>query len=142
MIEFLLHINPVAKGRPRLSKYGHVFTPDKTRQFEKRVRALAEPHRPKDPLKGALRIMVAFYMKPPKTFTRDLPTCRPDADNLLKCILDSLNPVHKKDIVIYPGFWEDDSQITTIVTFKRYDFSLKEGYIKVKIEPDSSVFVQ
>ena len=55
-----------------------------------------------------------------------MPFRKPDTDNLLKLLLDSINEV------LVP----DDSQITTINVRKRWS-PTGEGYITIKLEPDS-----
>ena len=41
MTRFTVPGPPVPKGRPRLGKGGHVFTPDQTRAYERKVALLA-----------------------------------------------------------------------------------------------------
>jgi len=63
-------------------------------------------------------------MRPPKRWKRDLPTCKPDWDNLAKSVIDALNNV----------FWRDDSLITDALVSKRYDWTTRQGSIAVHVE--------
>ena len=63
-----------------------------------------------DPLQGPLYVSVSLYIKRPKSVKREYPSVKPDADNYLKALLDSLNGV----------LWEDDAQCVDITVRKRY----------------------
>lgn len=109
-------IDPVAKGRPRLSKFG-VYTPKKTKDFEKAIRSMCGDI---TPLEGALFVHITYYIKRPKTVKRDYPTVKPDLDNFDKNLLDSLN-----------GYaYHDDSQIIRKLSEKCYSHS---GRIEVEL---------
>jgi crossover junction endodeoxyribonuclease RusA len=85
--------DPVAKGRPRLGKNGHAFTPERTRMAEKAVTDLCIGLMDgQSPLEGAVSLSVVFHCG-----TRR----RTDADNLLKLVTDAMNQV----------VFADDSQI-------------------------------
>jgi Holliday junction resolvase RusA-like endonuclease len=124
MIRFSLDLEPIAKGRPRFSRQGHAYTPEKTRIFERTVRMLASVYKPVKPLTGALKVTVLFLLRPPKKKVREYPVCKPDLDNLVKGIKDSLNGV----------MWEDDAQIVDSCQSKRYDWETRMGRIEVTIE--------
>lgn len=88
-----LHGDPVAKGRPRLGKNGHAFTPERTRMAEKAVTdAVIAAMNGLPPVADPVVVSVVFSCA-----TRR----RADADNLLKLITDAMNKVA----------FEDDSQI-------------------------------
>lgn len=40
-LTFTVYGKPVAKGRPRMKKSGHVYTPQTTREYEERIRNAA-----------------------------------------------------------------------------------------------------
>lgn len=107
-----LEILPVAKGRPRVGRFGAVYTPAKTRQFEARLRALARDQYKSDPVKGPISLRCRFFLPKPRTAPRlrQYPDVRPDLDNLLKAVMDSLNGI----------LWLDDAQVVDIITGKRY----------------------
>ena len=121
---FTLGLEPVAKGRPRLARSGHAFTPAKTRTAEARVRELLRREVAKDPLwvplTTAISVHCVFFLKRPKTVKRLRPTGRPDGDNFLKLILDAGNEI----------LWADDSQIVFGSYEKRYASSEAQvGYV-------------
>ena len=101
-------IAPVGKGRPRFTKRGHTYTPNKTAAFQKAFQALAKTHAPKNPLEGSLECEIWFIFKKPKRPVNRYP--RGDIDNYAKAILDSLNGI----------MYKDDSQICTLKVTKRY----------------------
>jgi hypothetical protein len=90
-IEFTVTADPRPKGRPRLGRYGNIFTPKK-------------------PIAGAVKLTVTFYKKKTKKLVGKYVTKRPDLDNYLKLIIDSMNE----------WFWLDDSQIAEIHASKKY----------------------
>ena len=103
---------PVSKGRPRFTG-GKVYTPTKTKMFEKVVgtvtRAKMCESRIK-PLSGAVYILVKFVFK---TSNKGLLGCSDytttnDIDNLLKALFDGLNKIA----------FVDDRQITQVVAYK------------------------
>ena len=66
---------------------------------------------PDEPIKGAVRIDVtfAFGTKDKKKVRGEFRTTRPDLDNLFKGLADCLTDL---------GFWEDDSQIVSLMLRK------------------------
>jgi len=114
---------PTAKGRARSVQRGkfiaHV-TPDKTRMAENSFLAQSLQHKPPTPLIGALKLSIAFIMQIPESKSKkwkeaamtgsELPTKKPDIDNLAKLVLDSLNGV----------FWLDDKNVVELLCSKRY----------------------
>jgi len=108
---------PVAKGRPRMTRSGHVYTPKKTLDAEY---ILAQAWRisgyPK--FQGPVKVRMLFRMPIPKSWSRKRReaavgvwhTKRPDIDNLIK-IIDGLNELA----------WDDDSQIVVIEAIKIYE---------------------
>jgi len=107
-------VTPVAKGRPRLGRFGRVFTPTKTRVFERTLGALARSQFKESLLLGPLHVGVVFRFERPKSVKREHHTIKPDLDNLVKC-LDALNGV----------IWHDDAQIVSLSATKEY--AMKPG---------------
>lgn len=116
---------PKTKGRPRAFFNKHTgrvatHTPKETQAAEADFVLLASQARPPAPLEGALELTVRFVMpvpgSGPKAFrARALAELeahpkRPDADNLLKLVMDAMNGV----------FWKDDSQVAGIHVLKVY----------------------
>lgn len=108
MIEFVVCMEPVAKGRPRFGK-GFTYTDPKTRKFERDFALAAAEHKPVAPIVGPIELTMLFQIKPPKHPKREYPHVRPDLDNYAKAVMDSLG-----------GFWVDDAQIICLYARKRY----------------------
>jgi Holliday junction resolvase RusA-like endonuclease len=117
---------PVAKGRPRMTRQGHVYTPSKTRAYEKTVRQLAILEmRGKTPLREPVRVEVLVELEVPRSWPQArrlaaiageiMPVAKPDVDNLAKTALDAINTV-----VI-----ADDGQIVELRARKRYGAAAK-----------------
>lgn len=137
MIEIVLLGAPRGKERPRLTKAGHVYTPEKTRDYEAALKYAAQQvmgDRP--PLDGPLRLdMIVNLPIAPSWSKRKQaeaklgilhPTKKPDFDNYAKTV-DALNLV----------VWGDDSQIIDARVRKVY--SDKPGMC-IRVEPLTGVF--
>lgn len=103
MIQFVVPGKPVPKGRPRVMRNGHTFTPKRTKDYETLVavwalNAISGIHWLL--LKGPLSIRIEFY------------GCdgRSDWDNLAKAICDALNGV----------IYIDDCQIVHAIVIKHW----------------------
>lgn len=128
---FTVQGNPVAKGRPRVGKWG-AYTPDKTVNYENLVKfSFLEKYSKGDLLEGDLAIEVKFYFQIPKSTSkknRELMARnvirhnkKPDIDNCIKSITDALNSIAYKD----------DSQIVEVRAYKYYSEDPRaEVYIK------------
>lgn len=94
-------------------------------------------HRPKEPIETPLRIQMEFIFSRPKSHYRTgkyrnilksnapvIHISRPDADNLVKFVLDSLNKV----------FYNDDSQVCELMAIKRYAEQDEEPKTEVMIQ--------
>ena len=108
------------KQRPRFnSRTGSAYTPKETISYENWVRFCYKEQGGKH-LTGAIRARITAYYKIPKSYTKkrvqaikeglEYPQKKPDADNIAKIILDSLNKIA----------YEDDSQIIELTVLKRY----------------------
>lgn len=93
--------NPVAKGRPRVGKFG-TYTPKKTEDFESYIKyCWAAEYGSIKPSDKPLSADIAFYMPIPKSVSRRKReamlhgeikhTKKPDIDNLIKTVFDALN---------------------------------------------------
>ena len=135
MRTFTLLGNPTGKGRARMTRNGHAFTPEKTRAYEKSLRlAYLEAVKGQPYEKGVPLKMSVYCGYPiPKSDSKKnrlnkicgltKPTVKPDLSNCLKAIEDALNEVA----------YYDDAQITTITITKRYD---TEPGVRVSLEMD------
>lgn len=93
------------KARPRICR-GHAFTPKDTVQYEKLVRNCYKQQDGRY-LEGPIKALIIAYYKIPKSYSKkrvqairdglEKPTKKPDADNIGKIILDSLNGIAYKD---------------------------------------------
>ncbi len=112
---------PVGKGRPRVTRQGHVYTPAATRDYETAVRLTAlSAMRGAAPLTGPLRVEVYAYLQPPASWSGaevaaalaglTRPTGKPDLDNVVKAALDACNGV----------LWADDAQVVELAAGKAY----------------------
>jgi Holliday junction resolvase RusA-like endonuclease len=112
---------PTAKGRPRVTRKGFVYTPAKTRRYEAHGRLaaqLAMAGRP--PISVPVRAEITVDLPVPASWSgkrREAalrgeikPTTRPDCDNYCKAAMDAIN-----NIVV-----SDDSMIVDLVVSKRY----------------------
>lgn len=110
---------PVAKGRPRFYN-GHAITPKKTVNYETLVKEMWAVTHGQQTLTGELCASLTAYFAIPNSKSKAMkkrmsmglvrPTKKPDIDNLIKSVLDSLNGIAYKD----------DSQIVTVVAEKFY----------------------
>ncbi len=111
MIEIVLLGAPRGKERPRLTKAGHVYTPEKTRNYEAALKYAAQQvmgDRPPvaGPLMLDMRVVMPISPSWPKKRQEaaraglERPTKKPDWDNFGK-VIDALNLV----------VWIDDGQI-------------------------------
>jgi Holliday junction resolvase RusA-like endonuclease len=125
-ITVIIQGEPVAKGRPRMTRHGFAYTPAATRKFEAHGRLaaqLAMDGRP--PIEAPVRIELLVELPVPASWSErkraaavvgDVrPTSRPDIDNFLKAILDAIN-----GIVV-----ADDSQVVETHATKKFGIAPK-----------------
>jgi Holliday junction resolvase RusA-like endonuclease len=110
---------PIAKGRPRIAKNGHVYTPSKTRGYEDVIRLatrVAMAGRP--PTENPCRVHVTALFQPPGSWSKKkkkeirVHATKPDLDNVVKSALDG--------ICFATGAIRDDKQINEIRATKSY----------------------
>ena len=131
--EFEVPGKVIVKGRPRLNSYtGVVYTPTKTKDYESLVEQYFLLKYPRFKiLEGRIKVSIIAYFSIPKaTKKSDInemldnnisPTKKPDIDNIVKAVLDSMNKFAFKD----------DNQITKLEVEKKYAL---EDKIYIKIE--------
>lgn len=131
--EFEVPGKVVGKGRPRLNSYtGVVYTPTKTKDYETLVEEYFLLKYPRfKVLEGRIKVCIVAYFSIPKATKKSeinemlennmSPTKKPDIDNIVKVILDSMNKFAFKD----------DNQITKLEVEKKYSL---EDKIYIKIE--------
>ena len=129
---FVIYEKAIGKGRPRFTRNGQTYTPDKTKRFENLVKNEAIKQ-----LKGQLipdyggevQVNIKANFEPPKSTSKKKYALllgkgcqkKPDTDNIAKIILDSLNKIAYKD----------DSQVTRLKVTKAY---ANTDYIEVEIK--------
>lgn len=123
MFEFEIMGEPVGKGRPRFTRNGHTYTPEKTANFETLVKLSFQQAYPSaEPITKVIPIEVkicAYFSIPKSTTKKELkliengmkkPTKKPDTDNIAKAVCDALNGIA----------YYDDSQIVSLTVCKLY----------------------
>lgn len=121
MIKFVVLGKPVAKARPRMTRQGFAYTPQKTINYENLVRYTFQSEFPShEPFLGLIEANITCIFDIPKSYskkkTKELLEThnnynhKPDLDNIAKIILDSLNGIAYKD----------DSQVTILHINKEY----------------------
>lgn len=119
MIKFSIPGEPKAKQRPRMGKWG-AYTPAMTVQYENWVKECYLSQLKSKSLEGEIRANITAYFGIAKHISKtkriDMSagrircTKRPDADNIAKIVLDSLNGIA----------YDDDSQIVELNVKKCY----------------------
>jgi Holliday junction resolvase RusA-like endonuclease len=118
------------KGRPRLTRNGHAFTDEKTRNYENLVKLLAMQAMEKagatvtdKPVKATINA----HFEIPKSYTKkkvqaiingEIKPAKPDIDNVIKSIFDGCNKI----------VFNDDVQIYELTATKSYIACLKQHY--------------
>lgn len=132
---------PMGKERVRVRRAtGHVYTPERTINYEARLAHAAQQAMGERPLfQGPLAVVVEAYMavaesKPKKWKAAALadqirPVKKPDADNIAK-LLDALNMVA----------WADDAQIVDLRVVKWYSARPRLAVSIREIKPEEGVF--
>jgi Holliday junction resolvase RusA-like endonuclease len=115
-ISFEVLGDPKAQKRHR---HGRGFTYDPSADDKADFLLLAHGHAPDKPINGPIELFVDFYMPIPKSTPkkRSIPMQaettphikRPDIDNMLKFVMDALNP-----------YWHDDAQVSFVKMRKLY----------------------
>ena len=136
VIMFTVPGEPKGKGRPRLGRSGHAYTPHDTAVYENLVKVCFKEkypkHVPLDPDAEVRAEIIAFYSIPKsvsKKKRNDMlmgfarPKKKPDCDNIAKIICDALNGI----------VYHDDSQVVDLEIRKYYS---DEPKVKIRMEWD------
>jgi Holliday junction resolvase RusA-like endonuclease len=94
----------VAKGRPRVTRRGFIYTPAATRKYEAHARLAAQiAMGDRVPLQMPVRIELSVELPVPTSWSGKrrlaalagaiVPTSRPDVDNYIKTALDAINTI-------------------------------------------------
>ena len=123
----------VGKARPRMNtRTGRAYTPTETKNYEYAVRQWFIMKYPNFiPLEKRVEVTITAYFGTPKSTSKKKeaemlaniisPTKKPDADNIVKIVLDAMNKFAFKD----------DTQVTKLEIEKKYS---RTPRIYVKIE--------
>lgn len=112
--EVVIEGTPIAKGRPRLGRFG-AYTPAKTIRAEKAIAFEVRKTWKEQPLSTPLKVDIVFSFVHPKSHSKSEKlerrhSKRPDVDNLVKLTMDALNEV----------LWTDDALIWVLHITKVY----------------------
>ena len=140
---FAVPLAPKGKGRPRATSIGghaRVYTPKKTRTWERDFAIVAGQHRPKGIILGPISVGIVAVFPRPKYMARVSKTTghllgghspdrcahtsKPDGDNVAKAVLDAL-----KD------WWKDDAQVCDLHVSKRVAALGEAPCVEVVIQP-------
>lgn len=149
-VNFTIEGAPIGKARPRVTRTV-TYTPAKTARYEDLVRYTAI-----NSFKGIfdkdepLDVKIIAYFEIPKSLSKkrkalclanqELPTKKPDADNVGKIIMDGMNPKRKlnkqlkKMVEVIRGVYKDDRQVTKLLVVKRYS---ERPRVEVRVKRDT-----
>ena len=124
--------NPRGKGRPRFYR-GHAVTPKATREYERDFAALWKGG---DPTNEPVCVNIKSYYcvdsnankatKLQMLLNKILPTKKPDIDNVIKIVLDSLNEVA----------YDDDKQVVELHAYKYYSEIPRTEALVTKVDTE------
>ena len=86
------------------------YSDRKAKAYEQAIRDSVIAQYRGEPLDGPLIVSIYAWLKKPKSSKLAYPTVKPDADNIAKAVLDSLNGI----------LWFDDKQICELTVRKVY----------------------
>jgi Holliday junction resolvase RusA-like endonuclease len=104
----------IPKGRARVGRHG-MYTPKKTTSFEAELRWHWTQSKHQMIPQAPTFVIIQCYFPYPKSLAKKKlrpvhPITKPDLDNVLKAIMDSMN-----------GFaWKDDNQVCSVTMAKYY----------------------
>lgn len=121
---FTVEGNPRGKGRPRFSRVGKftkTYTDAKTKAYEQIIaEAATQAMKSKKPLETPLVVQMRFGMPIPSSYSKkrkeaclsglEMPTKKPDIDNIAKAFLDAMNAI----------VYVDDVQVVRLIAQKYY----------------------
>lgn len=131
--EFEMIGDIVGKARPRMNtRTGRAYTPTNTKLYEYSLRQWFIREYPNFiPIETRVKVTIIAYFGIPKSTSKKKeaemlqenisPTKKPDADNIIKIVLDAMNKFA----------FNDDTQVTKLEIEKKYD---KTPRIYIKVE--------
>lgn len=132
MIEFEMLGKPLGKARPRVTRKGFTYTPQKTVNYESLIRYTFQSKFPNHkPFEGIVKATITAIYEIPKSYTKKkineikehnyLYNHKSDCDNIAKIVLDSLNGIA----------YRDDAQVAILNVCKLYG---ERSKIIIKLE--------
>jgi Holliday junction resolvase RusA-like endonuclease len=134
-VSFIVHGKPIGKGRPRFTRSGHTYTPQATKDYERKVSVAAFTAMVEANVTTTDRPVVArieAYFPIPVSWSKKrqieaqlgatFPS-KPDIDNVVKAALDGCNGI----------VYDDDAQVHHLVCSKHYAEIGSEGYLSISI---------
>jgi len=122
-VEIEVSGQPQGKGRPRFTRTGKAYTPDKTREYESRIQAAAwkaMQNMKLDMTERFVSVEIIAFMEIPKSWSKVKRmeaeygalqhTTKPDLDNIVKAALDGMEG----------AVYASDKQVTSIKARKMY----------------------
>ena len=118
-----------------MTRKGRVFTPAKTRTYERTIALSAQAAKSKlaggQLFDGPVMVTIHCHFGMPKSWSRKRKEAMlyqphiqlPDLDNLVKSVLDGLNQTF--------GIWDDDKQVSAVTATKHWS---EESSVLVRIE--------
>jgi Holliday junction resolvase RusA-like endonuclease len=79
------------------------------KEARSKLHAYLAPHRPEEPLKGAVRLLVKWCFPCGRHDDGEYKTTKPDTDNLEKMLKDVMTELH---------WWKDDAQVASEIVEK------------------------
>ena len=125
MATMIVKTVPIPKARPRVTRSGHAYTPDKTAIYEKLLASswnggIVEGKYLMASMRFGLPIPKSWSKSRRSLSDRRLHTSKPDLDNLVKAVLDALNGIA----------YADDAAIAAVMAEKIYAV---EPFVEVTI---------
>jgi Holliday junction resolvase RusA-like endonuclease len=126
MIEIQFRVDGIPKAQPRPKARNHggfvrVYDPGTAEDWKNAIAAKAIQYRPKAPTTNPVKVSIHFWMPRPNSHYNKKGEVKPiapfnhikkpDIDNCIKAVMDSLNGL---------GFWVDDSQVFSVEADKNY----------------------
>lgn len=129
---FIIPGDPVGKGRPRVTRTGHVYAPGKTRAAEEHVKTLAMVAMAGvRAFEGPVIVSITAFYEVPASWPNlrqrlaisgaESPG-KPDLDNVVKLVLDAINKT----------VFADDKLVVQLVARKLYG---PDPHTRVTVEP-------
>jgi len=131
-IELIIPIEPVAKARSRQSFHNgkvHSYTPERTQVAQDFIKTFLQPYKDQCfPAHVPVKMTVIFNRTKSIWLAKKekKPFRKPDTDNFIKLVLDSINTI------LIP----DDAQVTSILACKRWTDE-NRGYTFLRLEEDN-----